>query len=101
MMSQNRQSDIDRKKAENDYSVNIKAELEIELLHQKIDELREKQMEALTQAVADLTAHVKNEQAALAATKPVAAKAPAAKAAKPAPEAKPPAKPRASRAKKT
>jgi uncharacterized membrane protein len=42
MMSQNRQQDIDRKKAESDYNINVKAELEIELLHQKIDELREK-----------------------------------------------------------
>ena len=55
MMSQNRQSDIDRKKVENDYQVNVKAELEIELLHQKIDALREKEITLLTQAVADLT----------------------------------------------
>ena len=41
MMSQNRQQDIDRKKAESDFQVNVKAELEIELLHQKIDQLRE------------------------------------------------------------
>jgi len=56
MMSQNRQQDIDRKEAENDYQVNIKAELEIELLHQKIDELREKEVLYLTNAIADLTA---------------------------------------------
>ena len=55
MMAQNRQQDIDRKEAENDYQINIKAELEIELLHQKIDELREKEVVALTQAVAELT----------------------------------------------
>jgi uncharacterized membrane protein len=55
MMAQNRQQDVDRKEAENDYKINIKAELEIELLHQKIDELREKEVVALTQAVADLT----------------------------------------------
>ena len=55
MMSQNRQQDIDRKQAENDRQVNIKAELEIELLHQKIDELREKEMLCLTQAIGDLT----------------------------------------------
>jgi uncharacterized membrane protein len=55
MMAQNRQQDIDRKEAENDYKINIKAELEIELLHQKIDELREKEVMALTQAIADLT----------------------------------------------
>jgi uncharacterized membrane protein len=51
MMSQNRQADIDRKAAENDYQVNIKAELEIELLHQKLDALREREVVQLTQAV--------------------------------------------------
>jgi uncharacterized membrane protein len=55
MMAQNRQQDIDRKQAQNDYQVNIKAELEIELLHQKIDELREKEVLYLTNAIADLT----------------------------------------------
>ena len=55
MMSQNRQQDIDRKQAENDYQINIKAELEIELLHQKIDQLRETEVLALAQAVKDLT----------------------------------------------
>ena len=55
MMSQNRQQDIDRKAAEDDYQVNIKAELEIELLHQKIDELREIEVVSLTKAVQELT----------------------------------------------
>jgi uncharacterized membrane protein len=55
MMSQNRQQDIDRKSAENDYKINIKAELEIELLHQKIDQLRETEVLNLTQAVKELT----------------------------------------------
>ncbi len=55
MMSQNRQQDIDRKAAENDYKINIKAELEIEALHQKIDELREKEVLMLTKAVSELT----------------------------------------------
>jgi uncharacterized membrane protein len=55
MMSQNRQQDIDRKAAEHDYQVNIKAELEIELLHQKIDQLREKEVLALTDSVRQLT----------------------------------------------
>src|SRR5580698_8467254 len=59
MMSQNRQQDIDRQAAENDYEVNIKAELEIELLHQKIDQLREEEVVTLTQAVSDLTALLK------------------------------------------
>ena len=70
MMSQNRQQDIDRKKAESDYNINIKAELEIELLHQKIDELREKEMLALTAAISDLTQHVKDERLALDAARP-------------------------------
>ncbi|MBA8879507.1 DUF1003 domain-containing protein [Phyllobacterium myrsinacearum] len=58
MMSQNRQQDIDRRDAENDYKINIKAELEIELLHekmellhQKIDFLREKEVLSLTEEV--------------------------------------------------
>jgi uncharacterized membrane protein len=56
MMSQNRQQDIDRQAAENDYQINIKAELEIELLHQKIDEFHETEVLQLTEAVKDLTA---------------------------------------------
>lgn len=54
MMSQNRQQDIDRKAAEHDYQVNVKAELEIELLHQKIDQLREKEVLALSDSVKQL-----------------------------------------------
>jgi uncharacterized membrane protein len=56
MMSQNRQSDIDRLKAADDYKVNIKAELEIELLHQKLDALREREMLSLARSVEALTA---------------------------------------------
>jgi uncharacterized membrane protein len=55
MMSQNRQAEIDRQKAEKDYDINRKAELEIELLHQKIDMLREKEIMRLTQLVESLT----------------------------------------------
>jgi uncharacterized membrane protein len=55
MMAQNRQQDIDRRDAENDHKVNIKAELEIELLHEKIDALREKEVMALSRALEDLT----------------------------------------------
>jgi uncharacterized membrane protein len=39
MMSQNRQEDKDRLRSENDYKVNLKAELEIRHLHEKIDRL--------------------------------------------------------------
>ena len=63
MMSQNRQQDIDRVQAKNDYQVNVKAELEIELLHQKIDAIRETEIAQLTQAVSDLTALLKEARA--------------------------------------
>lgn len=55
MMSQNRQSELDRKHAENDYEINVKAELEIELLHEKIDLMKDRELLALTQAVKDLS----------------------------------------------
>lgn len=54
MMSQNRQQDIDRMAAENDYRINVKAELEIELLHEKIDELRQQEVLRLSEAVSSL-----------------------------------------------
>jgi uncharacterized membrane protein len=43
IMSQNRRQEKDRRAAENDHRINVKAELEIELLHEKIDQLRERQ----------------------------------------------------------
>jgi uncharacterized membrane protein len=56
MMSQNRQQDVDREQAASDYKINVKAELEIELLHQKIDALREGEVVALTRSIERLTA---------------------------------------------
>ena len=47
MMSQNRQEEKDRKRSENDYLINLKAELEIRSLHKKIDLLIEDQIKAL------------------------------------------------------
>ncbi len=47
MMSQNRQEEKDRKRAENDYLVNLKAELEIRSLHKKIDILLEEEVKQL------------------------------------------------------
>jgi uncharacterized membrane protein len=47
MMSQNRAEDRDRLRAENDYKVNLKAELEIRHLHEKIDHLLRKQYNRL------------------------------------------------------
>ena len=43
LMSQNRQAEKDRVSAEHDYEVNLKAELEIMLLHDKLDQLRQSQ----------------------------------------------------------
>lgn len=45
MMSQNRQEKKDRKRAEDDYKVNLKAELEIKVLGEKIEHLMEDQKE--------------------------------------------------------
>jgi len=47
MMSQNRQAARDRLEAAHDYEVNLKAELEIQSLHEKLDTLRERDWSAL------------------------------------------------------
>lgn len=47
LMSNNRQSAKDRLDAEHDYEVNLKAELEILALHEKLDELREEKWREL------------------------------------------------------
>lgn len=47
MMSQNRQEEKDRQRAQNDYLVNLKAELEIRSLHQKVDLLVQEQIKTL------------------------------------------------------
>ena len=47
MMSQNRKEEKDRKRGENDYLINLKAELELRSLHQKIDLLLEEQIKGL------------------------------------------------------
>lgn len=67
MMSRNRHSEKDRIDAAHDYEVNLKAELEIMSLHQKLDSLRkvqwselaavqEEQMTMLRQLTEDLQA---------------------------------------------
>jgi uncharacterized membrane protein len=47
MMSQNRQEEKDRKRGENDFLVNMKAEMEIRGLHQKMDLLVQEQIATL------------------------------------------------------
>ena len=44
MMSQNRQAKKDRIEAAHDYEVNLKAEVEIMALHEKLDEIRAKDL---------------------------------------------------------
>ena len=39
MMSQNRQETKDRRRSENDYKINLKSEIEIRTLHEKVDHL--------------------------------------------------------------
>lgn len=58
MMSQNRQAAIDRMAAQHDYDINTKAELEIELLHQKIDLMREAEMSELIKIIRRLEARL-------------------------------------------
>jgi uncharacterized membrane protein len=52
MMSQNRQEEKDRKRAENDYLINLKSELELRNLHRKMDLLMEEQMTRLVEVQA-------------------------------------------------
>lgn len=47
MMSQNRQESKDRLRSENDYRTNLKAELEVRLLHEKLDHLLTHQWQRL------------------------------------------------------
>ena len=47
MMSQNRQEEKDRVRAKKDYQINLKAELEIQKLHEKVDELMIQQHEKI------------------------------------------------------
>ncbi len=47
MMSQNRQEEKDRVRGENDYMINLKAEMQIRSMNQKIDLLLEEQIKTL------------------------------------------------------
>lgn len=70
MMSQNRQEEKDRQRSEHDYKINLKAELEIRLLHEKIDHLIVHQnrrlieiQELQTDYLEDILKEVKNKKA--------------------------------------
>ena len=60
MMSQNRKEEKDRKRSENDYLINLKAELEVRSLHQKIDLLLEEQIKILFDSQAKQLELLKN-----------------------------------------
>ena len=51
MMSQNRQTERDRLDASHDYEVNLKAEIEILALHEKLDALRQTELVALREGL--------------------------------------------------
>ncbi len=59
-MSQNRQEEKDRKRSENDYLINLKAELEIRSLNQKIDLLLAEQIKVLFDSQAKQLEILKN-----------------------------------------
>jgi Predicted membrane protein len=64
MMSQNRQEDKDRERAQYDVKVDMKAEKEIRILHKKIDHLLVHQQEKMTevlQAQMDLIQHMQQK----------------------------------------
>ena len=67
MMSQNRKEEKDRKRSENDYLINLKAEMELRNLHQKIDLLIEEQIKVLFDSQATQLDLLKNIDKKLAA----------------------------------
>ena len=65
MMSQNRQAKKDRAAAEHDYSVNLRAELEIMSLHDKVDALRAGRLEELLVAQGQVLEQLRGQVTAL------------------------------------
>lgn len=59
MMAQNRQTERDRIDAAHDYEVNLKAEIEIMALHEKLDELRHSQILGMRDEILRLAETVK------------------------------------------
>ncbi len=69
MMSQNRAAARDREAAEHDYVVNLRAELEIMHLHDKVDAMREKQMLELLKQQREAIRLLRGQVEKLAASK--------------------------------
>ena len=68
MMSQNRQAERDRIDAGHDYEVNLKAEIEIMALHEKLDEMRHGQILGMRDEIALIAAQLARIEARLAGT---------------------------------
>ena len=65
MMSQNRAAKKDREAAEHDYIVNLRSELEVMHLHDKLDAVREQQLDALIRGQNETLELLKQEIAGL------------------------------------
>jgi uncharacterized membrane protein len=72
MMSQNRQAERDRIDAGNDYEVNLKAEIDIMALHEKLDELRHRELFEVRDDVKALAALLDRIERRLAPRDPAA-----------------------------
>ena len=66
MMSQNRQAKRDRRDAAHDYEVNLKAEIEIMALHEKLDELRHGEISGVSDRLEALRAEIERLRRAIA-----------------------------------
>jgi len=67
MMAQNRQSQHDRIAAGHDYEVNLKAEVDIMALHDKLDQLRNEQLVALLHRIEALAEDIRRLERAAGA----------------------------------
>ncbi|MDP3897155.1 MAG: DUF1003 domain-containing protein [Mesorhizobium sp.] len=72
MMSQNRQATRDRIDAGHDYEVNLKAEIEIMALHEKLDELRHNQIMGIRAEISAIAAQLARIETRLAGKTPAA-----------------------------
>ncbi|RWA74901.1 DUF1003 domain-containing protein [Mesorhizobium sp.] len=67
MMSQNRQTERDRIDAAHDYEVNLKAEIEIMALHEKLDELRHSEIIGMRDEILRMAEQIRRIDAKLSA----------------------------------
>lgn len=74
MMSQNRQEQKDRLRSQHDYQVNLKAELEIRLIHEKLDHLLLRQWQKLMEIQATQIEEIADIKQGLKLIKPAAFK---------------------------